>query len=295
MQEVTKYYHGSKKPAVEKLSLVINPGEVYGFLGSNGAGKSTTIRLLMDFLRPTSGSIRFFGSETDAHVTNVRAHIGYLPGDVSLPKKVTGRELLTHLATLQGSAFDTQYYKELTERFEAQLDKRTDTLSKGNWQKIGLIQAFMHKPRLLILDEPTSGLDPLMQEQFYICINEAKQRGAAIFLSSHSLGEVEKICDRIGIIKEGCLVYEGLIAEVIKNRKPTWSIRLEKISDIALLKNSPHFTILRETKNEVIVQPTLPLTKALGELSKLSVVAMDIQHADLEDEFMHYYETRKQS
>ena len=288
LDKLTKYYPGSKTPAINQLSIAIKSGEVYGFLGSNGAGKSTTIRLIMDFIRPSSGSISILGKDSVNDSVDIRQDIGYLAGDVALPKRVTGRQLLRHLALLSGGV-DVDYLNKLETSFQAQLDKRIGTLSKGNRQKIGLIQALMSQPEVLVLDEPTSGLDPLMQEQFYSAISDAKKRGAAIFLSSHSFSEVERICDHIGIIRAGELVYEGTVASVAAKRMPTWQITVNNKADAASLKKSKSLKVSNLSELNLSVRPTEGISLALAALSKVEVKSMTVKQDDLEDEFMSFY------
>jgi len=294
LDNLTKVYSGSKTPAIDNLSLSIKAGEVYGFLGSNGAGKSTTIRTIMDFLRPTSGSATILGLDTVKDSVEVRRNIGYLAGDVALPKRVTARQLFNYLARLQGG-IDQEYLSVLEKRFQAQLDKRTEQLSKGNRQKIGLIQAFMHQPKILILDEPTSGLDPLMQEQFYKTIEEAKERGTAVFLSSHSFGEVERICDRIGIIRSGKLVHEGPVSKMMEHRLPTWRIVLSTVTDAKILKSSKELDVRLVDGSSVTVMPSKAISPALLALSKVKIISMTVEQDELEDEFMSFYDKEPKS
>jgi ABC-2 type transport system ATP-binding protein len=289
LKNVTKYYGHSKVPAVHKLSLAIQAGEVYGLLGANGAGKTTAIRMILDFIRPTSGTIQLFGKDNRQGGANLRANIGYLPGDVVLPKGATGKEFLKYLGKLSGNV-DHAYMHQLVKRFEAQLGKKMDQLSKGNRQKIGVIQAFMHQPNVLVLDEPTSGLDPLMQEQFYKTVNEARARGAAILFSSHSFEEVERMCDRIGIVRKGEFVYEGSATAVIATQKPRWRVTLKHEDDIAKLKASSALKIIATSKTGVTVEPASTIAKALAALSHHNIVAMTTSQHALEDEFLHFYE-----
>jgi len=285
---LTKRYGRSTIPAVDKLSLNIHAGEVYGFLGSNGAGKSTTIRLLLDFIRPSEGKMTIFGKDSLRDSVSIKRDVGYLAGDVALPSKVTGRQLLHYLASLRGGV-DKDYLAELEQQFQAQLDKRIGTLSKGNRQKIGLIQALMNKPKLLILDEPTSGLDPMMQEQFYKIIAKAKQAGSAVFLSSHSFSEVERICDRVGIIRDGKLVYEGTVASVTAKHLPTWNVVVVRKSDATKLQQSKDLTVLTHDGTSLSVRPKTTISLALAALSRVSITSMSTSQDDLEDEFMSFY------
>jgi ABC-2 type transport system ATP-binding protein len=200
---LTKRYGHAR--GIEDLSLRVDAGEVFGFLGPNGAGKTTTIRTLLDLLHPTSGEARIFGLDSRAGSREIRARLGNLPGEFSYEDHMTGRELLRLFADLRGMP-DLGAAGALAERFEADLSRPLRQLSRGNRQKVGLIQALFHEPELLILDEPTGGLDPLMQEEFLTVVAEQRERGATVFLSSHELDEVERVCDRVGIIRDGRLV-----------------------------------------------------------------------------------------
>lgn len=286
--KLTKSYPGSKAPAVSELSLQIQPGEVYGLLGANGAGKSTTIRTIMDFIRPTSGTVTLLGHDTQTGGAALRKRVGYLSGDVVLPKRVTGRKLLEYLENLSAQA-DHTFTQQLVNRFEAQLDKQTQELSKGNRQKIGLVQAFMHQPDVLILDEPTSGLDPLMQEQFYKTIHEARDRGAAILLSSHSFEEVERVCDRVGIVRQGELVYEAPIAKLRSARPSRWRVTLKSAEAVKKLQVNADLKVLYVDKKVITVEPSGSIERALAALSKVSIVSMVADQRDLEDEFLSFY------
>lgn len=288
LSNLTKIYGGSKRPAIDSVTLSIDRGEVYGFLGSNGAGKSTTIRTIMGFLHPRGGTVKLLGKDIRQYGVALKQDIGYLAGDVILPRRTTGRKLLKYLGDLHGGV-DQSYVDLLVKRFDAQLDKRAETLSKGNRQKIGLIQAFMHQPKILILDEPTSGLDPLMQEQFYKTVEEAKARGTAVFLSSHSFGEVERICDRIGIIRDGKLVHEGPVAKMMAERLPSWRVVLKKKADVKTLETSKALKVLEKDDLTLVVEPLESIRAGLAALSKVDIAAMTMVQQELEDEFMSFY------
>jgi ABC-2 type transport system ATP-binding protein len=191
--------------ALDGLDLEVRRGEVFGFLGPNGAGKSTTIRILLDQLRPTDGHVEVLGAAPAAGGPAVRARIGYLPGELAMQGRATAGELLAHLARLRGGRGATRV-GPLAERFGLDLAKPIRSLSKGNKQKVGVIQAFLHAPELLILDEPTSGLDPLLQQEFLALVREATADGASVFMSSHVLSEVEIIAERVAIVREGRIV-----------------------------------------------------------------------------------------
>lgn len=202
---VKRYGSGrTAKTALTGLDLTVERGEVFGYLGPNGAGKSTTIRVLLDLLRPSSGTVRVLGVDPRAAV-GLRADLGYLAGDFVVNGRQTGRELLTYLGNLRGGV-PAARITELATMLDLDLTRRIGSLSKGNRQKVGVVQAFMHRPKLLILDEPTSGLDPFLQQQFVQLVREARDNGQTVFMSSHVMGEVQQTCDRVGIIREGELI-----------------------------------------------------------------------------------------
>ena len=210
-ERLTKFY-GRARGIVE-LDLQVQRGEVFGFLGPNGAGKTTTIRTLLDFIRPTSGRARVLGRDCRRDSKAIRGRVGYLPGEFTLYENLTGTQLLRFLGSLRGGV-DWAFVKTLAGRLDSDLSRPIGDLSHGNKQKIGLIQAFMHRPELLILDEPTIGLDPLMQRQFYELVAEVKADGRTMFLSSHILPEVERVCDRIGIVRDGRLVCVDSVSAI---------------------------------------------------------------------------------
>ncbi|MFN8527939.1 MAG: ABC transporter ATP-binding protein [Anaerolineae bacterium] len=202
-EKLTKVYSKGKK-ALDALDLAVEQGEIFGYLGPNGAGKTTTIRLLLDFIRPTSGHAQLFGLDTTRDSQAIRARLGYLPAELNLWNNLTARHVVDYMAALRGMT-DKRYIAELGERLEFNFSLRIKSFSTGNKRKLGLILALMHKPDLLILDEPSSGLDPLMQQTFNQLMLEAKANGQTVFLSSHVLGEVQAICDRVAILRGGQL------------------------------------------------------------------------------------------
>ena len=204
------------------LDLEVHQGEVFGFLGPNGAGKSTTMRLLLDLIKPTGGSARVLGLDTVADSLAIRRRIGFLPGDWALYPKQTGRAVLDYLARLRGGV-DPRLRDSLAERFDADLDRPLHELSTGNRQKLGLIQAFMHEPELLILDEPIAGLDPLVQQSFHTLLGEVSAQGRTVFLSSHTLSEVERVTQRLAILRRGRVV----VVDSLENLRKVAVQRLE--------------------------------------------------------------------
>ena len=196
--------------AVADLDLEVVEGEVFGYLGPNGAGKTTTIRLLLDLIRPTSGTARVLGMDARTDAVEIHRHTGYLPGDLALYTNLTGEELIRYFANIRGGV-EWSRVTDLADRFDADLSRRIGEYSSGNRQKVGLIQAFMHRPRLLVLDEPSTGLDPLVQQAFQGLVREVVSEGSTVFLSSHTLSEVERVADRVGIIRQGRLTeVEGV-------------------------------------------------------------------------------------
>ena len=209
---LTKFYGAAR--GIEDVTISVEEGEVFGFLGPNGAGKTTTIRTVLDLLHPSRGSARVFGLDSRRDSVAIRARLGNLPGDFGYGKGSSGREALALLSRLRG-ADGQERAEELARRFRADLDRPLGQLSRGNRQKVGLILATFHRPELLILDEPTSGLDPLMQEEFLALVREESERGCAVFLSSHELDEVERVCDRVGIIRDGRVIAVERIDELL--------------------------------------------------------------------------------
>ena len=203
LEGLTKHY-GSARGIVD-LDLEVSEGEVFGFLGPNGAGKTTTIRLIMDLIRPSEGTARVFSLDARRDATLIQARTGYMPGELALYGGLTGSEMLKYAANLRGGV-DWAFVEGLAERLDCDLSRPIGTLSTGNKHKVGLIHALMHRPELLILDEPTSGLDPIVQREFHRLLEEVRAEGRTVFLSSHILPEVESLCDRVGIIREGRLV-----------------------------------------------------------------------------------------
>lgn len=293
-QNLSKTYAGAHKPALDKLSISVDAGEVYGFLGANGAGKSTTIRTLLNFIQPTDGSATILGFDVVKDSVKIRQHIGYLSGDVALYPKVTGAQLFEYLGKLEGGV-SKEYLAGLVKRFDAQIHKPINTLSKGNRQKIGLIQALMHQPKILILDEPTSGLDPLMQEHFYDLIREEKKRGTAVFLSSHSLAEVQHMCDRVGIIRDGVLVREASVGELTEDARPIFTVVFKKAPSKTELAKQSALTILSLEGTNARLQTTSSIAAALRSLGRYDIVSLSVENDQLEDQFMSYYQHEEQT
>jgi ABC-2 type transport system ATP-binding protein len=288
-RQLSKRYGKGEAYALKNLSLKVMPGEVYGFLGPNGAGKSTTIRTLLNFIQPTSGQASILGLDIIKNSVAVKSKVGYLAGEVALYPRMTGEQFLGYMTDLQPLK-NPAYLKELTSLFEAQLDKPIENLSKGNRQKLGVIQAFMHEPEVLILDEPTSGLDPLMQAAFYETVEAAKRRGAAVFLSSHDLAEVRKMCDRIGFIRQGELVAQKTIADLQDSAQHSFDITFTGTLPLKELR-ALHDSTIKQLPNDTInIQLKGSLTPLFKILASHSVIALDKHEVNLEDEFLSLYE-----
>lgn len=210
-ERLTKRYGRAR--GVEELDLEVRPGEVFGFLGPNGAGKTTTIRLLLDFIRPTSGRALLFGLDSRRESRAIRRRIGYLPGELTLYESLSGVELLTFFAHLRGLP-SIESGRRVAERLDCDLTREIKALSHGNRQKLGLVQALMGDPELTIFDEPTLGLDPLVQAEFFKLVDELRAAGRTLFVSSHNLPEIQRICDRVGIIREGRLLAVESVSDL---------------------------------------------------------------------------------
>jgi ABC-2 type transport system ATP-binding protein len=223
-EQLTKRYGGNR--GLTGLDLEVRTGEVYGFLGPNGAGKTTTIRLLLDLIRPTSGRVCVLGLDPRSDGVALRRRLGYLPGDFTVDGRQTAQELLTYLGNLRGGVPQSRV-DELAQRLDLDLSRKIKGLSKGNRQKIGVVQVFMHSPELLILDEPTSGLDPFLQQEFVALVREAKVAGQTVFMSSHVMTEVQETADRVGIIREGRLAAVEQVEQLRERAVRRVEIRFE--------------------------------------------------------------------
>jgi len=274
--------------ALDHLDLEVRRGEIFGFLGPNGAGKTTAIRLFLDLLRPDSGQVTVLGLDPRTRGVELRRRVGYLPGDFTVDGNQTARQLLTYLGNLRGG-IRRDRIEGLAERLDLDLDQKIRSLSKGNRQKVGLIQAFMHEPELLILDEPTSGLDPLMAREFLTMTLEARAHGQTVFMSSHILSEVQKVADRAGIIRRGELIavdeVEALRAKSLRRVEVTFD---EPVDASA-------FADVRGV-SDLVVEDGVLRCRLLGEadalvkaVARYRVRDFISEEPDLEELFFHYY------
>ncbi|MFU8891296.1 MAG: ABC transporter ATP-binding protein [Anaerosomatales bacterium] len=284
--KLTKYY--GKSRGIEDLTFEVRPGQVYGFLGPNGAGKTTTIRCLLSMLRPTSGRAFLFDAEVGVDGRELRRRIGYVPGDVKLFEKQTGRWTLDYIAGLRGGPGPAE--AEICERLEFDPTRRVKELSKGNKQKLALVIALMHEPELLMLDEPTSGLDPLNQQVVFDILEERVAKGATVFLSSHILPEVERVCDRVAVIRDGRVVAEESVDELLSKAIRTVHVTYaEPVPDAFVdgLRGVTSLERLGDTGLRATVTEDIGNT-LLGILAR-PVADITVEHASLEEVFLQYY------
>ena len=281
---LTKRY--GQMDAVHELELAIEAGEVFGFLGPNGAGKTTTIRLLLGLIQPTSGSAEIFGLDTKTNSVEIHKRLAYVPGESSLWGALSGKQTLDLLGALHG-AQDLIYRKELVERFQLDPAKRVRAYSKGNRQKLILIAGLSSRSDVLLLDEPTSGLDPLMQEVFRSAVLEAKRRGQTIFLSSHTLSEVEVLCDRVALLRAGSLIETGTLDEMRHLSALTYQITFGNTPpDLTGLENVKRVVVAgNRVTCEVVGKPTA----LLSFLARENVVKVVSHEPSLEEMFLTHY------
>lgn len=286
IKNLTKCY--GKSRGIIDVSLDIQEGEIFGFIGPNGAGKSTTIRTLLSFIYPTEGSARIFGLDCIKDSAKIKMNIGYLPSEVNYYDDMRIRELLRYSASFYRKDC-TKRIKELTDIFELDLNKKIDELSFGNKKKVAIIQALLHEPKLLILDEPTGGLDPLMQNKFFDVLREENKKGVTIFFSSHILSEVQRMCDRVAIIKEGKILKLEQIEKLRANKYKKIKIEFFDMG-ISQKFNVPGMidTVIKDKTLEFIYSGKMD-----GLVAKLSEQKVDnlwVEEPSLEEIFMHYYE-----
>ncbi len=285
-ERLSKRYGGDR--GILDLDLAVEHGEVFGFLGPNGAGKTTTIRLLLDLIRPTSGKARVLGLDTRRDSLAIRRRVGYQPGELSLYPRLTGEQTLRYFANLRGGA-DWTYVRELCERLDCDLTRRNDQLSSGNRRKLGIVQALMHQPELLILDEPTSGLDPLVQHEFYHLVAEAKSAGQTIFLSSHVLPEVQRICDRVAFIREARLISIENVDDLIGRAVREVEVAFASETPVAPFAALPGVTVLGQTGANLRMSVAGSMDPLVKELAAHEVLSLTSREPDLEDIFLTYY------
>ena len=270
------------------VDLRVEPGEIFGFLGPNGAGKSTTIRILMGLYHASSGTAQVLGLDPLRDAVDIHRRTGYLPGELAVYPRVTGREILDRFGSARGLR-DTRYRDELIERFGAEVDRPTQTLSKGNKQKLGIVLAFMHRPELLVLDEPTSGLDPLLQQEFISLLRETAADGRTVFLSSHDLDEVQRAVHRLAIIREGRIVVTDTVDGLRQHAPRTIELVFDRDVDTSALTQLDGVDVTGTDPRHLLLTITGPVAPILRAIAPLDPIDLLARPADLDELFRGYY------
>lgn len=277
--------------ALRGLNLEVREGDIFGYLGPNGAGKSTTIRCLLDVIRPQAGLVRVLGLDPQAHPVEVRRKVGYLPGELHLDESLTGQAALRFFNELRGGVADGAYIDELAGRLKVDLGRPIRNLSHGNKQKIGVIQALMHRPELLLLDEPTTGLDPLMQQEVLKLVREARERGATVFFSSHIISEVEALAERVAIIRQGVVVEVADIGTLRARAIRRTHVRFKQPVDGARILALPGVELLSQDDNTAMwLQVRGDMDALVKTLAQYPVDDIETQRPSLEEIFLAYYQ-----
>ncbi|MEO7446836.1 MAG: ABC transporter ATP-binding protein [Humibacillus sp.] len=284
--DLTKRF-GARR-GIEDVTLEVGEGEVFGFLGPNGAGKSTMIRVLMGLYRPHSGSARIWGRDAFDAGAELRRDIGYLPGELALFPRLTGRETLERLGSVRGLT-STSLRDELIERLGAEVDQPVRTLSKGNRQKLGLVQAFMHRPRLLVLDEPTSGLDPLLQEEFSRLVHDVAADGVTVFLSSHDLDEVQRLVSSLAIIRGGRIVAVDTVEKLLRNAPRVVELHFAGPPPTSF-EDLPGVTVTERGRRHVTLAVTAQMCAVLRAAVDGEVTDITARPVSLEELFLRFYD-----
>ena len=289
---LTKRY--GNRTGIDSLDLEVHKGEVFGFIGPNGAGKTTTIRLLLDLLHPTSGRAEVLGMDTHKESVAVRRLVGYLPGDFGVDARATGREFLAYSARLRdlpglGEA------PTLAERLSLDLDVPMGRLSRGNRQKIGIVQALFHEPELLILDEPTTGLDPLVQGTFLQMLRETRDEGRTVFLSSHILSEVERVCDRIAIVRAGKLAAMETTESLVEKRRKRVTMLFSEPPSASDFSSLPGVSEIEIEGNALRLRLHDGIDAVVKEAARHTLLDMSVVHPSLDEIFMAYYKEEEPS
>ncbi|WP_120246493.1 ABC transporter ATP-binding protein [Halopiger aswanensis] len=287
LESLTKYYGDVR--GIEDLTFTVRRGEIFGFLGPNGAGKSTAIRVLLGLLRPTDGAASLLGRDvTDrTALCEAKRHVGYLPSDATFYNRVTGSAVLDYFARLRGD----DRRAELLERFPVPLDRNVKAYSSGNRQKLAIVAAFMHEPELVIMDEPTSGLDPLVQNEFYELLEERRDAGRTSFFSSHVLSEVRRVCDRVGIIKNGRLIELDTVENILAEGGTVVTVRLAEDPPPDALEFPGVARVERHDSDDGEYQLVLAreFDALIDRLGNYTVLELEVREASIEDVFIHFY------
>jgi ABC-2 type transport system ATP-binding protein len=285
VNNLTKFY--GKARGIVDVSFKVEEGEIFGFIGPNGAGKSTTIRLMLSLIRPTSGTAKVFDKDVATHGTEIRRDIGYLPSEVYYYEGMKVIDLLKYSASFYDCDCTERMHK-LSEIMELEMNRRISDLSYGNKKKVGIVQGLLHSPKLLFLDEPTAGLDPLMQRKFFDLIREENTRGVTVFFSSHILGEVQRLCNRVGIIREGKIAEISDIRSLQQNNYK--KVRVEAVGLAPSAFDMTGVTNLQSENGTLQFFFKGDINSVLQKISGLQVNDLTIEEPTLEEIFMHYYE-----
>ena len=286
--DLTVFY--GKHRGISGVNLTVEKGEVFGFLGPNGAGKSTTQRVLLDVIRPSKGSASIFGLDCQTDGSAIRERVGYLPGELSLYPGMKGEQFLNLLASVNGKTVDKAYRKSLYDRLQLDPSRKMSQYSRGNKQKVGIVAAFMSKPDLLILDEPTGGLDPLIQQTVMELVQEVKEDGRTVFFSSHILPEVEAVCDRVGIIREGELIQTSSVDALTKQAFKRLRLTLRETPAADSFTKIDGVTETGRRDNEVDLQVTANIEDVMRGALSFGLDDFDILPVTLEEIFLAFYD-----
>ena len=276
-----------KSRGIIDVNLKIKEGEIFGFVGPNGAGKSTTIRTLLNFIFPTSGSARILGKDMVKESSEIKKYIGYVPSEVKFYDEVKVKDIIKYSASFYNNV-NKEEIDKLYKILDVDVNKKMSELSLGNKKKVAIVQALIHKPKLLILDEPTNGLDPLIQKKLFELLEEARKNGTTVFLSSHNLVEVESLCDRVAVIKDGKIIDTIVIEKLAKKLGLSIVIKSNEINEDKI--NEINGQVISKEKNEFIFHYNNGVDALVKELSKYKIEKLLISEQTLEDTFMNYYE-----
>mgnify|MGYP003931589789 CR=1 FL=1 len=285
-KELTVFY--GKHRGIVDVDLTVEKGEVFGFLGPNGAGKTTTQRVLVDVIRPTSGQASVFGLDCQEQGVEIRKRVGYLPGEMALYDKMRARDFFRMYEYLRPDNGSQGYWRELADRLELDTSRKIREFSRGNKQKVGVVAAFMNRPDLLILDEPTSGLDPLVQQTVLRMVREAREDGRTVFFSSHILSEVQEVCDRVGIIREGRLVATQRVSDLMVQPFKRLQMRFaEQPPDGTFDRDG--VTVLSRDDQSITLEVRDGLPEVMETAARFGIADIETQHVSLEEVFLAYY------
>ena len=288
VKDLEKFY--GKVHALRGVDLEVKRGEVYGFLGPNGAGKTTAIRCMLDLIRPQGGTISVLGLNPQEEPEAIKELVGYLPGELHVDENMTARQVFRFFNRLRGDRSDWEFIEELSERLKLDLRNPIKNFSKGNKQKVGVVQALMHKPELLLLDEPTGSLDPLMQQEVLRMLAEAQDNGATVFFSSHIISEVQAVADRVAIIREGKIVEVAVTADLLNRSMRQVRIRFQQPTEAEELYKLPGVELIAKDDGlGVLLQVEGAMDALIKTLAKYPVNDFETERANLEEIFLAYY------